>query len=350
MTEDKGILIRNIYYMLAYAFQTLRQNNFTSIASEDFDDIYELFAEILTRGVSYQLKQGLHKEYISKQDDIKTVRGKININETMRLIASNRQMLNCEYDELSENCLFNQIIKTTLEKLLQVDDFRKSKKAELRKKIRQCLIYFGNVDTIDHNQIQWSAIRYDRNSKNYQMLLNICYFVLQNIVMSSTEGKYKMREFSDDNMNRLYEKFILEYYRRHHPELEANNSNVRWDIDEKQSSMDIIPNMFTDITLLLTNGRILIIDAKYYSKTLSENMGKKRIHTNNLYQIYAYVMNADKAVPGKVDGMLLYAKTQETIVPDGKQVFNTGNTIYFKTLDLNQPFDGIKKQLEELIK
>ena len=48
MTEDKGILIRNIYYMLAYAFQELRQNNYAEIEGEAFDDIYDLFAEILT--------------------------------------------------------------------------------------------------------------------------------------------------------------------------------------------------------------------------------------------------------------------------------------------------------------
>ena len=39
MTNDKGILIRNIYYMLAYAFQDLRQNNYAEIAGEDFEEI-----------------------------------------------------------------------------------------------------------------------------------------------------------------------------------------------------------------------------------------------------------------------------------------------------------------------
>ena len=42
MTEDKGILIRNIYYMLAYAFQELKQNNYAEIKGESFEDIYDL--------------------------------------------------------------------------------------------------------------------------------------------------------------------------------------------------------------------------------------------------------------------------------------------------------------------
>ena len=54
MTNDKNILIKNIYYMLAYAFQVLKRNNYASIASEKFEHIEDLFAEILSRGISYQ--------------------------------------------------------------------------------------------------------------------------------------------------------------------------------------------------------------------------------------------------------------------------------------------------------
>ena len=39
MTNDKNILIKNIYYMLAYAFQVLKRNNYASIASEKFEHI-----------------------------------------------------------------------------------------------------------------------------------------------------------------------------------------------------------------------------------------------------------------------------------------------------------------------
>ena len=40
MTIDKGIFIRNIYYMLTYAFQELKQNNYEEIAGEEFDEIH----------------------------------------------------------------------------------------------------------------------------------------------------------------------------------------------------------------------------------------------------------------------------------------------------------------------
>ena len=44
MTIDRTIPIKNIYYMLTYAFKELKHNNYEHIAGESFDNIYDLFA------------------------------------------------------------------------------------------------------------------------------------------------------------------------------------------------------------------------------------------------------------------------------------------------------------------
>lgn len=62
------IPVQNVYYMLAYAFQVLNENGYKDIAAEQFNNVRELCAAILTRGVSLQLKRGLGKEYISQTE------------------------------------------------------------------------------------------------------------------------------------------------------------------------------------------------------------------------------------------------------------------------------------------
>ena len=103
MTKDKGILIRNVYYMLAYAFQVLRQNNYEDISKENFTRIQDLFAEILYRGISSQIKQGLYKEYIVRHESLTRLKGKLDINATIRNRIQHRQEIACEYDDLSVN-------------------------------------------------------------------------------------------------------------------------------------------------------------------------------------------------------------------------------------------------------
>ena len=76
MIKDKTIFIKNIYYMLSYAFTILNQGGYEDIATEEFDNIHNLFAAILAKGVSRQIKQGLYREYLNKTEDISVVRGK----------------------------------------------------------------------------------------------------------------------------------------------------------------------------------------------------------------------------------------------------------------------------------
>ncbi len=179
------------------------------------------------------------------------------------------------------------------------------------------------------------------------MLLYVCYFLTEDILMTTEKGKYKMKSFTDEHLCRLFEKFVLEYYRAKHPEYKAQAAQIDWNIDRKVSSTHVLPIMQTDILLTL-NDRTLIIDTKYYGHTMQVQFDKATIHSNNLYQIHTYVMNKDKLHSGKVDGMLLYAKTDEDITPNGSMKLADGNTIYFRTLDLNVPFAEIEKQFRGL--
>ena len=70
--------------MLAYAFEILNQGGYEDIAVEEFENIHNLFAAILAKGIGRQLKQGLYREYIDKKEDIAVVRGKIDMPGTIR--------------------------------------------------------------------------------------------------------------------------------------------------------------------------------------------------------------------------------------------------------------------------
>ena len=133
MTQDKGIFIKNIYYMLAYAFPDLHQSCMEDIAVEKFDNIHDLFASILVNGISSQLKRGLHKTYMERQDVLPVMRGKINLAETIRDRIVHKNVLTCNYDELSENNLFNRILKTAVLFLFHHGEVSAKNKNDLKK-------------------------------------------------------------------------------------------------------------------------------------------------------------------------------------------------------------------------
>ena len=336
-----NILISNIYYMLTYAFQVLKQSNYDNVSSESFDNVHDLFGAILSKGIAQQLKQGLHKEYIGNTEEMYVLRGKLDINGTIKSRINNRRTLSYEYDELSENNIFNQIIKVTVTILLREESVREETKSELKKE----MIFFSEVEEIDPFLIRWDLLRFDRNNQSYRMLLSICQFVLQGLLLTTESGDIKLAHFLDEQrMCRLYEKFILEFYRKEVKEVQANATKIEWQIDDGVTTL--LPSMQSDI--MLTRGeKTLIIDAKYYSHSTQVQYGKTSLHSANIYQIFAYVKNRDVGNTGNVAGMLLYAKTDEPIAPD-MDVVMSGNKISAKSLDLNCSFTEIAKQLKQI--
>lgn len=338
------IPIQNVYYMLSYAFQVLNEQGFKNIATEQFDNTADLCAAILARGISIQIKRGLEREYIEKVEPLSSLRGRILITESIKTRSMLKKQMECSYDEFSVDSYMNRIIKTTMTLLLR-SDIKKSRKKDLRK----LLAYFSDVKTLDPHLINWN-LRYNRNNQTYRMLIFVCYLVIKGLLQTNSDGTTRLLDFLDEQrMCRLYEKFILEYYRKEYPQIDASASQIPWAVDDGVTVM--LPIMQSDI-MLRYNKRVLIIDAKYYSHTTQVQFDTRSLHSNNLYQIFTYVKNKREELAEssfEVSGMLLYARTDEFFQPDNTYQMS-GNTISVKTLDLNCNFSRVADQLNQIAK
>lgn len=324
--------------MLSYAFYALNDDKYKKVETEEFENTADLFSEILAIGVSKQIKQGLVKDYIDVRETTSSIRGKIEITDSINSQSFLKKQLTCTYDEFSVNCYLNQILKSTMLVLLK-SDIHSNKK----KKLKNILRYFTEVDLIDVNSINWK-IRFDRNNQTYRMLIGVCYLTIKGLLQSEKSGETKLMQFIDDQlMNRLYEKFILNYYKKEHPSVKASASQINWQLDD---GIDyLLPRMQSDI-MLEYEDKVLIIDAKYYKNTTQSYYNTNTVHSGNLYQIFTYVKNKQlENCDLDVSGMLLYARTDEEILPNNSYQMS-GNKISVKTLDLNQDFYLIKEQLD----
>lgn len=343
MTKRGHILIKNIYYMLSYAFCALERAHFESIEKEEFDNIHTLFAAILSKGIGQQLKRGLHREYIYVNETLSTVRGRIDMRGTISNKFAKKQLITCEYDKLSENNLLNQIIKSTALLLIRHQNTSSEYKDELKKE----LLFFSGVCNINLKDVNWSAIRFQKSNQTYRLLIGICNLIVEGMLITTENGDFKLASFVfEQKMYRLYEKFILEYYRKHYDDqLNADPSEIQWALDGGND--ELLPKMKTDI-MLSRNSNVLIIDAKFYNQIMQASYDKESVRNAHLYQILAYIKNKEaefKDKPNEVSGMLLYARTDGT-VPKDTEYSILGNRISVCTLDLNQEFIYIAEKLD----
>jgi 5-methylcytosine-specific restriction enzyme subunit McrC len=342
---DNRIVLRNVYVMLAYAFRAVRNNGTDRIAGEDFDHLHDLLAEILALGVGTLVKRGMHRDYLARSEELSTVRGRIDVTRTVGARTLTRGRLVCEFDEYDVDTPHNRAIKSVIVLLIRHGEVSTLRKAALRR----VLPHFDAVTLIAPTSIRWNALAIDRSNASYRLLLGICELIVRGLLPTENAGTTRLLAWiPDEKMDSLYERFLREYYLFHHRELSPGANLVRWDLDEPSPLRGQLPQMTTDITLR-RGGRTLIVDAKYYGKTLQEHFaGKQTIHSGNLYQILTYVKNEDKGRNGSVSGLLLYAQTEAEAQPDLDVVIQ-GNRIGAKTLDLNQPWETIAERLEEVL-
>lgn len=338
------IRVQNIYHMLAYAFQVLREQGYRDVATEEFPNTAELCAAILICGTDSQVKRGLGREYIDRTSALSTLRGKFEMTDSLKTRSVLRRQMVCSYDEFSIDTPMNRILKATIMLLL-----RSNTSKERKRKLKRLLAYFGDVSDVDLATVNWQ-MRFNRNSQTYRMLITVCWLVAKGLLQTQEDGTTRFSDFLDDQrMSRLYEKFILEYFKREHPELDVGAPHINWALDDGVD--DMLPTMRSDIVLSLGE-TTLIIDAKYYSNVMQHQYDTYSIHSHNLYQIFTYVKNREAElaradVPHEVSGMLLYARTDEKIQPDVVYKMS-GNQISVRTIDLDVPFEDIRKQLNEI--
>jgi len=110
--------------------------------------------------------------------------------------------------------------------------------------------------------------------------------------------------------------------------------------------LNLLPRRVTDISAWRP-GEYRIIDAKFYSNTLSRNFGAPKFHSDNLYQLVAYVMNAQPKNGVLPDGVLVYPRVTETL----REEYNVlGRKFSICTIDLGAPWKSTDAEMRSLFR
>ncbi len=340
------IPIQNVYYLLLYAWDALEQNDTEDIAADPQTQVLELLAGVLNQGVDRLLRQGLHREYLSRQEAIPGVCGKLNVSATIKADLLRRAQTICEFDEFSYDIIQNRILKATLRNLLHTS----SLEAKLRELLRATWHRLHEVAEITLTDRTFQRIRFHRNNRHYCFLLDVCHLLHDFLIPNERTGQFTFRNFLRDErrMRALFERFIRNFYRRHAEGYDVEAESLRWK-DSSGSTQDlaVLPGMRTDVTLRRP-GHVLIIDAKYYRQALQEYRGNVTVRSAHLYQLFAYLKNITIATdrPTEVEGLLIYPLTTRRLDLDYRI---HGHRIRVNTLNLKQDWDRIHADLMALL-
>jgi 5-methylcytosine-specific restriction enzyme subunit McrC len=343
------IPVQNIYYLLCYAWDSLEYGEMTHVDTDDFDSIESLLAKVLIESTDSLLKRGLVHDYIETEAEIAGVKGRINFDVSMRRQLFRQGKAHCRFDDFTANILPNQIIKSTLSRLMRLNTIGPKQKKELH---TRCL-RLQAIDTIELKASDFQRVQIHSNNALYGFLMNICELVFHNTGLNEHGQQRSFRDFLRDEkkMSRLFEKFVRNFYSKAQKQYASESKRIDWKFSpDSTGNRELFPQMITDITLTSATEKI-IVEIKYYPEALVQSQyGKHRFRSTNLYQLFAYLTNLslDQSHPGNAScsGILLYP-TVDIELDETYQLANHRLRIY--TLNLNQPWQGIRADLLSLL-
>ena len=345
MSAAAPIPVENIYYLFCYAWNRFEEARSIPLGATPSPDLPNLLARVLLWGTRVILRRGLDRGYQPYEEELATVRGRIDLGSTLRLRARRTQRLHCEFDELSHDVPHNRILKASLKRLACAPTLDSELAGELRALARR----FADVTDIRLEGSAFSRIQLHRNNGYYDFLLRVAELAFDCLLPKPTgEGFFFQDVLRDEKkMARVFEEFVRNFYRVEQHVFSVEPLTIRWDAISTSTGVGRLPTMRVDV-FLRSRERKIIIDTKYYARALQTFHDTDSFHSGNLYQIFSYLKNAAGGDPTfkAVEGVLLYPQTEHEI--DASYSIQ-GHQVKVATLDLSRPWVAIEARLLDLL-
>lgn len=348
MKSQTGVPVRNLYFLFAYAWDQFEVASQLASGEELGPDAAPFFARVLLRGCHRLFRRGLDRRYEPTLEDTARIRGRIVIGDTLRRDLLRQGRAICEFDELKHDAVHNQILKSTLRRLLQDPKIQGAIRSELRDAVR--FLDSVGVSDILLRDSTFFRVQLHRNNLHYRLLLHICE-LLHRHLFPGEGGQIKTFNdllYDDTRMGDVFERFVRNFYKSEQSTYAVTSERISWMVEEGDlQSLALLPSMRTDVSLRSSN-RTLVIDTKYYSQTLTGFHGKEALRSSHLYQLFAYLKNMESTGgnDAAAEGILLYPTVTREVAMKARI---HSHVVQAQTLDLRMPWADIRDRLLSII-
>jgi 5-methylcytosine-specific restriction enzyme subunit McrC len=277
LSEAKSVVIK----MLA----SLKNSPFISLGEAGIDSnkdmpLLEIFISAFIGELELLLRKELRGGYQVQREETQFIKGKVLIEEQLRLFNPARVMFICEYDIFSIDVSPNRLIKSVLIKLGQITS-DPSNANRIRK-------HLENFEGISESKDIRNDFSYCRQHgfllKNYEKLLSWCEVILENKGFSGYHGNSVNLSILFP-MEKLFESYIAHLLTKYAKGLEIKTQDRRFHLVEELRAGKRVGQFQLRPDLVLQKNKV-IIDTKW--KILEDSKSHFNISEKDMYQMFAY--------------------------------------------------------------
>ena len=270
--ESKEILIKMLKTLKKSPFKNF---NMAHLKSSKMP-LLEIFITMFLEELSRLIQKGIKSDYITKEENLKFLKGKLKINEQIKHNYIHKERFFVEYQEFMSDRVENKLIKTTLEFL-----YKKSKSNRNQQRIREFLFVFDEIPPCKDFKIGFSKVKLNRQMKDYEQVLLWC----KTFLLENSFSPYKGNDVAFAllfDMNLLFESYVGDYLKKKGLHVNLQDKTHHLAFENNSGRFRLKP----DIVINKDMEDEIIADTKW--KILSEDKAYNGVSQADMYQLYAY--------------------------------------------------------------
>lgn len=288
--------------------------------------IPDVLALALIEAARRAFGRGLLRGYLSEEDTLHTVRGRIRFDEQIRRRYGIPLPIELRFDEFTEDILANRLVKAAAGRLRHMT----LRSSEARRGLGWVAATLENVSLLEYRRRNVPEVRFDRLNEHYRDVVGLARLILLHSEFESFRGNVRASGFLID-MNKLFQEFVTQALREELGVSEATLQSEKKVPFDKDDSVKLEP----DLSWWEGGKCTFVGDAKY------KRIDDKSVPNADLYQILAYATALD--VPG---GLLIYAKGEADTAK--YRVKHSGKLLEVVALDLSGSLEEILERVKDL--
>ena len=326
--------------MLAVAWKLRVTDGELAALGTQRHDLLELLIRLFADRLLVAVRRGLPRRYLVHQEDLKVLRGRLNVTRQLTHLAVRPDRLACRFDELSEDTPLNRVFKATVSRL-----FGLSRSVANIRKLAELAARFESVD--DSHEPLLEPVRLDRTNTAFHDLHRLARLFL------SGDWQTTMGGHADGfallfPMNTLFEEFIGRSLK-----LALASRSLFVHLQDRRhhalrAAEDPIFSLKPDIVIEQPGGSI-ILDTKWKRLTPGASRHDKTlgVKESDIYQMLAYAQayNTERLI-------LIYPWHREMDGPQGLSrnwsVNGVARRLDIATVNVGDP-DGVVETLRMIV-
>ena len=260
--EDEGnVQTKRVFLRMLRSMKDFPSKVFNDASLKvDQMNLYELFINMYLQEVRQLVKRGIKSNYVGQEDNLRYYKGKLLVNQQVRANLAHKERFYVAYEEFHPN------------------------RAENSKEIRQLLTAFEMVNASVNYAKDFSQVVINRNTKDYEMLMQWSKVFLMNKRFTTFSGATASRALLFP-MESVYESYVAQ-------QMKKVMSPEGWEVSSQDKGHYLFMEPRRQFALrpdiVMKRGeRIVILDTKWKSLVDNERVNYG-ISQADMYQMYAY--------------------------------------------------------------